>query len=100
MRNERILAEDVWYLVSTAANVGEPLFELPWAKNLFSSVLRDAKGMFSFEIRRLVLEGATLSFCIKPADGFELPKIMQWMMNPVHDEPCSLNRRFRRGLMR
>jgi hypothetical protein len=89
MRHERILAENVWYLVGTAANVGEPLFELPWTKNLFSCVLRDAKGMFSFEIRGLAFEGATLSFCIKPADGFELPKIMQWMMNPVHDEPCS-----------
>jgi hypothetical protein len=84
MRHERVLAENVWYLVSTAANIGEPLFDLPWTKNLFSSVLRDAKGMFSFEMRGLVLEGATLSFCIKPADGFELPKIMQWMMNPVH----------------
>jgi hypothetical protein len=84
MRHERILEEDVWYLVNTAANVGEPLFELPWTKNLFSSVLRDAKGMFSFEIRRLAFEGTTLSFYIKPADRFELPKIMQWLMNPVH----------------
>jgi hypothetical protein len=25
-----------------------------------------------------------LSFYIEPADGFELPKIMQWLMNPVH----------------
>jgi hypothetical protein len=79
MRHERVLAEDVWYFISTAANVGEPLFLLPWAKVLFSRVLRDAKGMFSFEMRGLVLEGATLSFCIKPADGFELPKIMQWV---------------------
>jgi hypothetical protein len=79
MRHERILAEDVWYLVNTAANIGEPLFDLPWARNLFSHVLRDAKGIFSFEIRGLVLDGATLSFCIKPADGFELPKIMQWI---------------------
>jgi hypothetical protein len=74
-----MLEEDVWYLVSTAANIGEPLFDLPWARNLFSSVLRDAKGIFSFEIRGLKLEGATLSFCIKPADGLELPQIMQWL---------------------
>jgi hypothetical protein len=74
-----MLAENVWYSIGTAVNVGEPLFELPWAKNLFSRVLRDAKGMFSFEMRGLAFEGATLSFYIKPADGLELPKIMQWL---------------------
>jgi hypothetical protein len=100
MRHERVLAEDVWYLVITALNVGEPLFDLPWTKNLFSNVLRDAKGIFSFDICGLTLEGAVLSFYIRPADGFELPKIMQWMMNLVHDELCSLSRRSRRGLMR
>jgi hypothetical protein len=79
MRHKRILAENVWYSVITAVNIGEPLFDLPWTRNLFSSVLRDAKGIFSFEIRGLKLEGETLSFCIKPADGLELPKIMQWL---------------------
>jgi hypothetical protein len=79
MRHERVLAEDVWYSVSTVANIGEPLFLLLWAKVLFHRVLRDAKGIFSFEIRGLKMEGATLSFCIKPADGLELPKIMQWL---------------------
>jgi hypothetical protein len=79
MRHKRVLAEHVWYSVSSALNVGEPLFLLPWAKVLSSRALRDAKGMLSFEMRGLTLERATLSFCIKPADGFELPKIMQWL---------------------
>jgi hypothetical protein len=35
--------------------------------------------MFTFEMRGLALEGALLSFYIKPADGFMLPKIMQWL---------------------
>jgi hypothetical protein len=74
-----MLAEHAWYSVSTAVNVGEPLFELPWGKTLFSRVLRDAKGVYSFEMRELKLKGATISFYIKPADGFELPKIMQWI---------------------
>jgi hypothetical protein len=84
MRHERVLAEHVWYSVSSVLNVGEPLFLLPWVKVLFSRVFRDAKGIFSFEICGLALEGAVLSFYIRPADGFELPKIMQWLMNPVH----------------
>jgi hypothetical protein len=56
-----------------------PLFLLLRAKNLFSRVFRDAKEVFSFEMRGLTLERATLSFYIKPADGLELPKIMQWV---------------------
>jgi hypothetical protein len=74
-----MLAENVWYSISTAVNVGEPLFLLPRAKNLFSRVLRDAKEIYSFEMRGLTLEKATLSFYIKPTDGLELPKIMQWI---------------------
>jgi hypothetical protein len=67
------------YLVSTAVNVGETLFQLRWTEDLLCRVLQDAKGNFSFEMRGLKLEGATLSFYIKPADGKELPKIMQWV---------------------
>jgi hypothetical protein len=85
MRQQRRLSEDVWYGVSTAVNVGEPLFELRWTKPLFCRVLRDAKGIYSFEMSGFKLEGATLSFYIKPADGKELPKIMQWVMNSVHE---------------
>jgi hypothetical protein len=42
-------------------------------------VLRDAKGNYSFEMRGLRLEGAALSFYIRPEDGKELPDIMQWI---------------------
>jgi hypothetical protein len=86
MRHERILGEHVWYLVSTAVNVGEILFELPWTEDPLCRVLRDAKGIFSFEIRGLKFEGATLTFYIRSADGKKPPDIMQWMMNFVHDE--------------
>jgi hypothetical protein len=30
-------------------------------------------------MRGLKIEGCTLSFYIKPEDGFKLPKIMQWL---------------------
>jgi hypothetical protein len=84
MRHERILGEHVWYLVSTAVNIDETLFQLRWTEDLLCRVLRDAKGNYSFEMRGLRFEGAKLSFYIKPADGKELPDIMQWMMNFVH----------------
>jgi hypothetical protein len=79
MRHERILGEHVWYLVSTAVNIGEPLFQLRWTETLLCRVLRDAKRNYSFEMRGLKFEGATLSFYIRPEDGKELPDIMQWI---------------------
>jgi hypothetical protein len=69
----------VWYLVSTAVNIGDTLFQLPWTEKLLCRVLCEAKGNYSFEMRGLMFEGATLSFYIKPADGKELPDIMQWI---------------------
>jgi hypothetical protein len=74
-----MLGEHVWYLVSTAVNVGETLFQLGWTEDLLCRVLQDAKGNFSFEMRGLKFEGALLTFYIKPADGKELPDIMQWI---------------------
>jgi hypothetical protein len=79
MRLSRDLAENVWYEVNSAVNVGETLFRLGWAETLFYGVLSDAKGRFGFELRGLTLCEAGLAFYIKPSDGFELPKIMQWI---------------------
>jgi hypothetical protein len=79
MRQNRDLAEHVWYGVETAINVGEPLFRLDWTTVIFCRVLLDAKERFDFEMRGLALSGALLSFYIKPADGLQLPEIMQWM---------------------
>jgi hypothetical protein len=74
-----MLGEHVWYLVSTAVNIGETLFQLRWTEDLLCRVLRDAKGNYSFEMCGLTFKGATLTFYIKPADGKELPDIMQWI---------------------
>jgi hypothetical protein len=75
----RELERDVWYEVRTAVNIGEPLFQLGWAVTLFYHVLRETKRRFKFEMRGLTFDEAWLSFYIKPADGFQLPKIMQWL---------------------
>ncbi|MDR0637857.1 MAG: hypothetical protein LBG27_02970 [Spirochaetaceae bacterium] len=79
MRENRELAENVWYEVRTAVNIGEPLFRLPEAKVLLHRVLRETKARYGFEMRGLRLEGAWLTFYIKPDDGLQLPLIMQWM---------------------
>jgi hypothetical protein len=79
MRTQRILAEDVWYEVRTAVNNREPLFRLRPAAAILFRALREAAGLFAFEMRALRLEDEKLSFYIRPADGFQLPLIMQWL---------------------
>ncbi|MDR0640061.1 MAG: transposase [Spirochaetaceae bacterium] len=79
MRKPRELAKNVWYAVGTEINIAKPLFQLPIAVVLLHRVLREAKKRFGFELRRLKLEGALLTFYIKPDDGLELPEIMQWI---------------------
>ena len=79
MRGKRQLAENVWYGVRTEVNIGEPLFRLTWAQTLLYRALLETMAHFGFEMRGFKLDGAWLSFYIKPADGLELPKIMQWV---------------------
>jgi hypothetical protein len=79
MRKPRILEALTWYWVVTAANRHEPIF-LDWAAvDLFNRVLREAGERFAIEVRYLRIEADRVSFYIKPADGFMLPVVMQWI---------------------
>ncbi|MDR1231254.1 MAG: transposase [Spirochaetaceae bacterium] len=60
-------------------NRHEPIFLDRAAVDLFNRVLREAGERFAIEVRRLRIEADRVSFCIKPADGFQLPEIMQWI---------------------
>jgi REP element-mobilizing transposase RayT len=79
MRKPRILAALAWYWVITAINRHEPLFLERAAVDLFNRVLREAGERFAIEVRHIVIQADRVSFCIKPADGFMLPEIMQWI---------------------
>jgi hypothetical protein len=79
MRALRILAASVWYFVSTAVNNREPLFWCSRERVRFKRVLDEARVLYVFELRGLRFCGPWVSFYIKPADGFELPEIMQWI---------------------
>jgi REP element-mobilizing transposase RayT len=68
-----------WYWVITAINRHEPLFLDRAAVDLFNRVLREAGKRFAIEVRRLVIQADRVSFYIKPADGFMLPAVMQWI---------------------
>jgi hypothetical protein len=83
MRKRRVLKQDVWYEVRTRVNNREPLFgehrSREKALAVFERVFRLSRVKYDFEFRRLRLSGDLLTFYIKPADGFELPDIMQWL---------------------
>ncbi|MDR0639063.1 MAG: hypothetical protein LBG27_09240 [Spirochaetaceae bacterium] len=77
MNKPRKLQQNIWYKVGTEVNIGEPLFKLPMAVVLLHRVLRETKARYGFEMRGLRLEGARLTFYIKPEDGLKLPLMMQ-----------------------
>jgi hypothetical protein len=79
MRKERELAADCWYEIRTAVNHIEQLLWTRGNVELFEQVFGEARGLFVFEIRGLKFRGAWVSFYIRPADGFRLPEIIQWV---------------------
>jgi REP element-mobilizing transposase RayT len=79
MRKPRILEALTWYWIITAINRHEPIFLERAAVDLFNRVLREAGERFAIEVRHLVIQADRVSFHIKPADGLQLPEIMQWI---------------------
>ncbi|MDR1230651.1 MAG: transposase [Spirochaetaceae bacterium] len=79
MREKRLLLDKVWYHVETAVNNDEPLFWVARERARFRQVLDEAHTLYAFVLCGLSFCGPWVSFYIKPADGFELPEIMQWM---------------------
>jgi REP element-mobilizing transposase RayT len=79
MRALRILAASVWYFVCTAVNNREPLFWSALERARFMRVLNEARKRYVFELRGLRFCGPWVGFYIKPADGLQLPEIMQWI---------------------
>jgi hypothetical protein len=79
MRSLRILAAAACYSVSTAVNNREPLFWCSRERARFKRVLDEAHVLYAFVLYGLRFDGPTVSFYIKPADGLQLPEIMQWI---------------------
>jgi hypothetical protein len=69
----------VWYGVRTAVNNREPLFWLPKERARLEQVLTEARKIYEFELRGLRFSGPWGMFYIRPADGLQLPEIMQWV---------------------
>ncbi|MDR1230995.1 MAG: transposase [Spirochaetaceae bacterium] len=79
MRMSRILKPDVWYKIFTLVNRHEQIFLDRDAVELFNRTLCETGERFPCEVRHLVIRAESVSFYIKPADGLQLPEIMQWL---------------------
>jgi hypothetical protein len=79
MRQIRLLAQGVWYEVRTSVNDTEPLFWSRPNQDLLKQGLYEVRQIYGFELSSLRFSGPQVSFYIKPADGFQLPEIMQWV---------------------
>jgi REP element-mobilizing transposase RayT len=75
----RILKPDVWYKIFTLVNRHEQIFLDRDAVELFNRTLLETGERFPCEVRHLVIQADCVSFYIKPADGLQLPEIMQWL---------------------
>jgi REP element-mobilizing transposase RayT len=75
----RILVPDVWYKIFTLVNRHEQIFLDRDAVELFNRTLCETGERFPCEVRHLVITADSVSFYIKPADGLQLPEIMQWL---------------------
>jgi hypothetical protein len=73
------LAAVACYFASTAVNNREPLFWCSRERARFKRVLDEAHVLYSFVLYGLRFDGPAVSFYIKPADGLQLPEIMQWI---------------------
>ncbi|MDR1095442.1 MAG: hypothetical protein LBL31_03560 [Spirochaetaceae bacterium] len=79
MRSLRFLAALACYFASAAVNSREPLFWVARERARFMRVLNEAHLLYSFVLYGLCFDGPAVSFFIKPADGLQLPEIMQWI---------------------
>jgi REP element-mobilizing transposase RayT len=79
MRANRVLVDKGWYWVSTDVNNREGVFWSRKTVRLLRKVLREARGVYEFEVRGLRVEADRVSFYVNAADGFQLPDIMQWI---------------------
>jgi hypothetical protein len=69
----------VWYAVHTSVNDTEPLFWSRPNQDLLKQALYEVRQIYGFNLSGLCFSGPQVSFYIKPADGFQLPEIMQWI---------------------
>lgn len=79
MRRNRILVPGATYHVTIRANRRELLLDAPQVKELYLSVVREAKRRYAFQIENFCIMGNHVHLLIKPINNENLSQIMQWI---------------------
>jgi len=79
MRRRRILIPGATYHVTIRANRREFILTAPKVKELYLSVIREAKRRYAFQIENFCIMGNHVHLIIKPVDKENLSRIMQWI---------------------
>jgi len=79
MRKKRMLIEGAAYHVTSRTNNKINVFEKKQCQRIFLFILEEAQEKFCFELINFCVMPTHVHLLIKPADGTELPNIMQWI---------------------
>jgi len=80
MRKSRLLREGARYHVSCRSNRREMILESDSIKDMFLSVLKEAKRKYCFQIENICIMGNHVHLIIRPGVGESLSSIMQWAL--------------------
>jgi putative transposase len=81
VRKPRVLQDGACYHVYARANRKELILEPRRAKDLFVTVVKQAKRRFDFDIHNMCILGNHFHFIIRPGEGESLSSIMQWILS-------------------
>jgi putative transposase len=81
MRKPRRLKKGASYHVIGRINRDESIFKSDLIKNLFLSVIRDAKKKYNFSLKNFCILEDCIHFIIEPLKEENLSKIMQWILS-------------------
>lgn len=80
MRKPRELQQGATYHVICRINRREMVLSPSTIKELFLQVVRKGKSRYSFAIQNFCIMGNHVHFILKPAEGENLSRIMQWIL--------------------
>jgi len=81
MRQTRKLRDGAIYHVTARANRQELIFDRVCVKEMMLKVLKDAREKYRFKVVNFCIMGNHIHLMIKPLEGENLSKIMQWMLS-------------------
>ncbi len=80
MRKRRMLQEGATYHVTAKSNRGEFILCSDAVKDLFASVVKEAKKKYSFKIKQYSTMSNHIHLLIQPSPGTSLSRIMQYIL--------------------